>query len=109
MNNDYYDYIYYFYLYIQVGVFLSSSHNSLLTESLLRTSTMVKPLNCSSARMSCVVPVTGELTFKSNNQELNIFFFFGIVVADAPLFSLLSVRGVKQELCRSVWRAGEGG
>lgn len=65
-----------FYLYIQVGVFLSSSRNSLLTESLLRTSTMVKPLNCSSARMSCVVPVTGELTFKSNNQELRNFFFF---------------------------------
>lgn len=69
---------------------------------------MVKPLNCSSARMSCVVPVTGELTFKFNNQDLrNIF--GGVFVADAPLFSLLSVRGVKQELCRSVWRAGEGG
>lgn len=44
--------------------FLSTSHNSLPLECLLRTSTMVKPLNCSSARMSCVVPVTGELTFK---------------------------------------------
>lgn len=100
-----------FYLYIQLGVFLSASHNSLLTESLLRTSTMVKPLNCSSARMSCVVPVTGELTFKSNNQELrnNSFWGGGVFVADAPLFSLLSVRGVKQELCRSVWRAGDGG
>lgn len=69
---------------------------------------MVKPLNCSSARMFCVVPVTGELTFKFRRHELRGI-ILGLVVADAPLFLLLSVKGAKQELCRSVWRAGDGG
>lgn len=43
-----------------VRVLFHISHNSLIPEFLSKTSTMAKPLNCSSVRMSSVVPVMGE-------------------------------------------------